>query len=72
MGTPVVVLDEPTPGQDAEGRVRLEQLVASLGADGRTVVAVTHDRRFIATAFERVIVMDAGRVVADGSADALR
>jgi energy-coupling factor transport system ATP-binding protein len=72
MGTPVVVLDEPTPGQDADGRARLRDVVANLASEGRTVVAVTHDRDFIAEAFERVVVLDAGRIVADGSAAALR
>jgi energy-coupling factor transport system ATP-binding protein len=72
MGTPVLVLDEPTPGQDADGRARLAGIVANLASEGRTVVAVTHDRDFIAAAFERVVVLDAGRVVADGSAAALR
>lgn len=72
MGTPVVVLDEPTPGQDAKGHAQLRQIVANLASEGRTVVAVSHDRGFIADAFERVVVLDAGRVIADGSAAALR
>ena len=72
MGTPVVVLDEPTPGQDADGHNRLRAIVANLATEGRTVVAVSHDRDFIADAFERVVVLDAGRVIADGSAAALR
>ena len=72
MGTPVVVLDEPTPGQDADGHARLREIVANLASEGRTVVAVSHDRDFIADAFQRVVVLDAGRVVADGSTAALR
>jgi len=72
MGTPVVVLDEPTPGQDADGHARLREIVANLASEGRTVVAISHDRGFIADAFERVVVLDAGRVLADGSAAALR
>jgi energy-coupling factor transport system ATP-binding protein len=72
MGTPVVVLDEPTPGQDPDGHTRLREIVANLAAEGRTVIAVSHDRDFIADAFERVVVLDDGRVIADGSASALR
>jgi energy-coupling factor transporter ATP-binding protein EcfA2 len=72
IGTPVVVLDEPTPGQDADGHARLRAIVSNLSAERRTVVAVSHDRDFIADAFERVVVLDAGRVIADGSAAALR
>ena len=66
MRTPVVVLDEPTTGQDARGVARIERLVADLAAAGRTVVCVSHDLRFVAEAFERVVVMRAGRVVLDG------
>lgn len=67
MRTPVVVLDEPTPGQDVFGLARLDAIVAGLAAEGRTVVAVSHDERFIAASFERVIVLYAGRVASDGA-----
>ena len=67
MGTPVVVIDEPTPGQDARGLAHLRWVVANLASEGRTVVAISHDRRFITESFERVVFHDAGRVVADGS-----
>ena len=63
---------EPTPGQDADGHTRLREIVANLASAGRTVVAISHDRKFIAEAFERVVVLDAGRVIADGSAAVLR
>jgi energy-coupling factor transport system ATP-binding protein len=69
MGTPVVVLDEPTTGQDARGVRRIQDIVARLSAAGRTVVAVSHDMRFVAETFERVVVMGAGRVLLDGSPD---
>jgi energy-coupling factor transport system ATP-binding protein len=67
MGTPVVVLDEPTTGQDARGVERIHGIVADLSAAGRTVVAVSHDMRFVAEAFERVVVMRDGRIVLDGT-----
>ena len=67
MGTPVVVLDEPTTGQDARGVDRVRRIVAELAEAGRTVVTISHDMRFVAEAFERVVVMRDGRVVADGS-----
>jgi energy-coupling factor transport system ATP-binding protein len=67
MGTPVVVLDEPTTGQDARGVARIERIVADLAAEGRTVVAISHDMRFVAETFERVVVMREGRIVLDGT-----
>jgi len=65
MGTPVLVLDEPTTGQDRRGVARIRQVVADARAAGRTVIAVSHDLRFVAETFERVVVLWAGRVVLD-------
>jgi len=67
MRTPVLVLDEPTTGQDMRGMAIVEEIVAAVSAAGRTVVAISHDMRFVAEWFERVVVMRQGRVVLDGS-----
>ena len=69
MDTPALVLDEPTTGQDAPGVARMRAIVAELAAAGRTVIAISHDMRFVAESFPRVVVMRAGRVVLDGSPD---
>ena len=66
MRTPAVILDEPTTGQDRHGVDRVIKIVRSLSAEGRTVVAVSHDMNFVAEAFQRVIVMREGIVVLDG------
>ena len=65
MRTPVVVLDEPTTGQDAAGVARVRSVIADLATAGRTVVAVTHDMELAADMFGRVVVMGAGRVLLD-------
>ena len=65
MGTPVVVLDEPTLGLDGREVARVEGLVEGLAAEGRTVVAISHDARFVARSFGRVVRLEGGRVVAD-------
>jgi len=67
MRTPVLVLDEPTTGQDARGVDRVRRIVAALADEGRTVITISHDMRFVAETCERVIVMRAGRVVLDGT-----
>jgi len=67
MRTPVLVLDEPTTGQDARGVDRVRAVVDAVAGEGRTVVAISHDMRFVAETFERVVVMRAGRVVLDGT-----
>ena len=66
MDTPVLVLDEPTTGQDARGAEHVARIVAQVAASGRTVIAISHDMRFVAEHFERVVVMREGRVVLDG------
>jgi energy-coupling factor transport system ATP-binding protein len=63
----VLVLDEPTTGQDAPGVERVGAVVDAFRDDGRTVVAITHDMEFAAAHFERVVVMRHGRIVADGT-----
>lgn len=62
MRTPVVVLDEPTMGLDTSEISRVAGVVAMLAAEGRTVVAISHDARFVSASFERTVRLDAGRV----------
>jgi energy-coupling factor transport system ATP-binding protein len=68
MRTPILILDEPTTGQDARGVARVREVVAR-AAEGRTVIAITHDMDFAAECFRRVVVMRAGRVALDGPPD---
>jgi energy-coupling factor transport system ATP-binding protein len=67
METPVVVLDEPTVGLDARGIARIGRIVFGLRSAGRSVVAISHDMRFVAETFDRVALLDGGRVALDGS-----
>jgi energy-coupling factor transport system ATP-binding protein len=69
METEVLVLDEPTTGQDTRGVERVRDVVARVASEGRTVLAISHDMRFVAETFDRVVVMRAGRVVLDGPPD---
>ena len=68
VDTPVVVLDEPTTGQDALGIALIGRVVAGLKDEGKTVIAITHDIDFCAENFPRVAVMAKGRILADGPA----
>jgi energy-coupling factor transport system ATP-binding protein len=67
MGTAVLVLDEPTTGQDERGVERVRAVIRDAHDSGRTVIAISHDMRFVAEGFERIVVMRAGRIVIDGS-----
>jgi energy-coupling factor transport system ATP-binding protein len=42
-------------------------VIEAVTAEGRTVVAISHDMRFVAETFERMVVMRAGRVILDGT-----
>jgi energy-coupling factor transport system ATP-binding protein len=66
MDPAVLVLDEPTTGQDADGLARVGGVVETMRHAGRTVVAITHDMEFAASRFDRIVVMRDGVIVADG------
>lgn len=64
---PLMLLDEPTVHLDLRHQVQTMDLLVDLNdRDGTTVVAVLHDLRLAAHFFPRVLVLDRGRLVADG------
>jgi energy-coupling factor transport system ATP-binding protein len=67
MHTQVLVLDEPTTGQDLRGVEIVRRVIDEAHAAGRTVIAISHDMEFVAAAFDRVIVMREGRILLDGA-----
>ncbi len=67
MRTPVLVLDEPTTGQDLRGVRIVREAVEAAAAEGRTVLAISHDMEFVAELFGRVVVLREGHVVLDGT-----
>jgi energy-coupling factor transport system ATP-binding protein len=71
MDPAILVLDEPTTGQDGPGTARIGALVDAWVATGRTIVAITHDMEFAARHFGRIVVMRGGLVVADGPPSAV-
>ena len=66
MDPAILVLDEPTTGQDPAGVARVRAIVDAWRAAGRTVIAITHDLAFAAAAFGRVLVLRDGALVDDG------
>lgn len=67
METPVVVLDEPTTGLDARGVALVGRIIGDIVAEGRTVIGISHDLRFVAETFGRIALLDAGRVALEGT-----
>ncbi len=68
MDTSIVVLDEPTTGQDAVNVARIAHVIAELRKRGRTVVTITHDIDFCAENFDRVVALSQGQILLDGPA----
>ena len=66
MGSDVIVMDEPTAGQDFKGMKVLHNLIDELQKQGKTIITITHDMEFVVKNFDRVIVMTNGEVIADG------
>jgi len=69
MNTPIVVLDEPTTGQDYRQIQHLGTVIDYLRERQKTVVAISHDIDFVAENFERIVVMGQGRILLDGPAE---
>jgi len=65
----VVVLDEPTIGQDYAQKERLRHFLMQLRTQGKTPIIVTHDVEFVAECRPRIILMADGRIISDGPTD---
>ncbi|MEN6459821.1 MAG: ATP-binding cassette domain-containing protein [Syntrophomonas sp.] len=66
MKTEVIVLDEPTTGQDYKESLQIMDLAKSLNNAGHTILFVTHDMSLVAKYARRVIALCKGRVILDG------
>ena len=64
--TPLLLADEPTAALDPAHQIALMRIFSGLAAEGRAVVACLHDLGLAARWCTRIILLDAGRVVADG------
>jgi energy-coupling factor transport system ATP-binding protein len=62
----ILILDEPTIGQDHRQKENLRQFIVQLQIQGKTIVIVTHDVEFVAECNPRVVLMREGKIVADG------
>src|SRR3989442_833054 len=71
-GPEVLFLDEPTIGLDLVSKQAVRAFLAALGAAGdTTIVLTTHDLADIERLCKRLVVIDQGRIVHDGSLDEL-
>lgn len=66
----VVILDEPTSGLDPNQIIEIRDLIKEIGRE-KTVIFSTHILQEVAAVCDRIIVIDKGTIVADGSVDDL-
>jgi energy-coupling factor transport system ATP-binding protein len=66
METSIVVVDEPTSGQDVPGYEQLGEAVETLVDRGKLVIVVTHDMDFVREHADRTVLLAKGEVIADG------
>lgn len=63
----ILLLDEPTVGVDPQSRERIYEMMQQLTADGAAVLLTTHQLEEVETRCDRIVVMDHGTIVADGT-----
>jgi energy-coupling factor transport system ATP-binding protein len=67
MGSPIIVVDEPTTGLDIQGIRRIMTLLQQWNqVEGRTIIVISHDMEIVAEYVPRTVVMAQGKVIADG------
>jgi iron complex transport system ATP-binding protein len=66
QGGRLLVLDEPTVHLDLRHQVEVLSLLARLSGEGVTIISVLHDLPLAAHFFDRLVLLDKGRLVADG------
>jgi ABC-2 type transport system ATP-binding protein len=64
----VVFLDEPLTGLDANAALVVKELIRGLAAQGRTIFFCSHVLEVVERVCTRIVIVDRGRAIADGSA----
>jgi energy-coupling factor transport system ATP-binding protein len=69
MDTPVIILDEPTTGQDQVGIEVLERVIQKLKDMHKTILTISHDMEFVARNCPRVVAMANTRILMDATVE---
>lgn len=67
MDPDIVILDEPTAGQDLYSLNILADILQSLKDRNKLVITITHDMEFVIENFDRILVMANRQIIADGN-----
>jgi ABC-2 type transport system ATP-binding protein len=68
----IIILDEPLSGLDANSVIMVKDLISRLAKDGKTIFYCSHMMDVVEKVSDRIILIDEGRVVADGSFEELK
>jgi len=66
MKPQLLILDEPTAGQDGRSKQMLAKILEKLSQEGLTTIVATHDLEFAQAVANRWIILDQGKIVKDG------
>ncbi|MFQ6080503.1 MAG: ABC transporter ATP-binding protein [Candidatus Bathyarchaeia archaeon] len=66
MGPEVLIIDEPTTGQDYRMSKEIMDFCKALNEEGKTIIVITHDMNLAAEYSERVIVLKDGEILCEG------
>ncbi|QAS53542.1 ABC transporter ATP-binding protein [Halobacillus litoralis] len=67
LGQEIVILDEPTTGQDYASATKLLELCKELQNQGKTIIMITHDIRLVCKWADSALVMHQGDLIYDGN-----
>jgi ABC-2 type transport system ATP-binding protein len=68
----LILLDEPLSGLDVNAAILIKDLIAALASEGRTVLYSSHVLDVVEKICGRVLIIDKGTLIAEGSSDSLK
>lgn len=68
----IIILDEPLSGLDANSVIIVKELISKLAKEGKTIFYCSHMMDVVEKVSDRIVLIDQGRVAADGSIEMLR
>ena len=68
----MLLLDEPVSGMNASETTKVMKLVESIRASGVTILLVEHDMPMVMRASDRIVVLNYGRIIAEGPPAAIQ